>query len=978
MKTIKGAAHEPDPSTLDQLFHACRINGGKTAGLIISFEHVIKSNQIKIRFHKKCLVSMYETKCVICLKVDKMSEMISPQNEASWQRLIEIAQAKNWEPIISIAQTGSSLVKYHSKCRDQFTHVKTFNTKSLTQALSGLSVCDTQLQSVSPTAVQMGRNLRDNKGDGLESDEICIFCQKKGRYQKNAKTREVLRQAVELRADVRLRSLAIENMDDNILKATSTDIVASEKKYHPSCYKDYTRTRPPRSQDDVTDPELLKYQKAERQSYEHVLSYIQDQVLEKQKVMPLTEATNELITNMQNLGVQNVKAQTKKHLRRKIESTFKNAVQMFSNDKGSVFMYAETLSITEVLQRNLELEKEADMRNNSEEDQDTIRTAEKLRRDIKRLQEENFPIHPDLLKEKSVKVPDSLLLFLQVLVSGKSDQDMYRKEERTILSLAQDMIYGCTYGRVKPPKHILLAWVVKSLTGNVELIKFLNRSNHCISYTQLEEIETCLCLDKLANNEDSVILPSFIVPGLATTLAYDNIDRTEETLSGEGTSHRVNGIVIQEPSQNMLPPPVVQESRPNKRKRTLDVTTTSLPPFNAGARVGPSIKSVHGCELDHRLIVKAKKKDYIWSFIRQSSSQNQKVASWTGFNILTRNNEEVSQDKLGYLPTINSPATQLCTVNEVLQQSLKILKDLDLKEIVVVFDQAMYAKATEIAWKNQKTFGSLILRMGDFHTVNVMHSIIGKRFEGAGLKDLVVEAKVIAEGSLSNVLDGKMYNRGMRLYKLVYEAFLRLIWKGFIEAKSDDVNFQTFSEVCQRLLEELTQDMLEQVLQHEATACIFSLFEEHLDQLRNNNGDLSKFWMSCLDLIDILLCLVRAAREGDWRLHIASIKRMIPWCFAYGKINYARYLSAYVHQMDLLPIDHPDTYQHFLSHGFSVQLGPKNPFGRIPIDQAIEESVNKDTQTPGGTKGFSLKPAALSRYYLTAEFRSHASEILEK
>ena len=32
--------------------------------------------------------------------------------------------------------------------------------------------------------------------------------------------------------------------------------------------------------------------------------------------------------------------------------------------------------------------------------------------------------------------------------------------------------------------------------------------------------------------------------------------------------------------------------------------------------------------------------------------------------------------------------------------------------------------------------------------------------------------------------------------------------------------------------------------------------------------------------------------------------------------------------------------------------------------------MNKDTQTQGGTKGFSLKPGAVSRYYLTAEYRS--------
>ena len=56
--------------------------------------------------------------------------------------------------------------------------------------------------------------------------------------------------------------------------------------------------------------------------------------------------------------------------------------------------------------------------------------------------------------------------------------------------------------------------------------------------------------------------------------------------------------------------------------------------------------------------------------------------------------------------------------------------------------------------------------------------------------------------------------------------------------------------------------------------------------------------------------------------------------------------------------------------GFSAQLSNDNTFGRIPVDQTLEETVNRDTQTPGGTKGFSLKPGAVQRYYLMAEFRT--------
>ena len=56
--------------------------------------------------------------------------------------------------------------------------------------------------------------------------------------------------------------------------------------------------------------------------------------------------------------------------------------------------------------------------------------------------------------------------------------------------------------------------------------------------------------------------------------------------------------------------------------------------------------------------------------------------------------------------------------------------------------------------------------------------------------------------------------------------------------------------------------------------------------------------------------------------------------------------------------------------GFSVQLGGINPFGKIPVDQTIEETINNDTHTPGGTKGFSLKHDAVQKYYLNAEYRS--------
>ena len=68
----------------------------------------------------------------------------------------------------------------------------------------------------------------------------------------------------------------------------------------------------------------------------------------------------------------------------------------------------------------------------------------------------------------------------------------------------------------------------------------------------------------------------------------------------------------------------------------------------------------------------------------------------------------------------------------------------------------------------------------------------------------------------------------------------------------------------------------------------------------------------------------------------------------------------------------PVVHDDFINGGVSVQLRNEHPFARIAVDRTTEETVNKDTQTAGGTRGFSVKPSAMSRYYLTVEHRAGA------
>ena len=81
---------------------------------------------------------------------------------------------------------------------------------------------------------------------------------------------------------------------------------------------------------------------------------------------------------------------------------------------------------------------------------------------------------------------------------------------------------------------------------------------------------------------------------------------------------------------------------------------------------------------------------------------------------------------------------------------------------------------------------------------------------------------------------------------------------------------------------------------------------------------------------------------------------MIPWCFSHDNTNYARYLSSYYAEMSNLQSEHPNVHHYSEAGGFSVLLGSENPFGKVPVDQTVEETVNGDTQTAGVIKGFSL------------------------
>ena len=118
----------------------------------------------------------------------------------------------------------------------------------------------------------------------------------------------------------------------------------------------------------------------------------------------------------------------------------------------------------------------------SETERKTTQTAKKIRSDIKQMQ----PLYEfsNLMQFSESHNANSLPVSLQILLTNIiacSNDRMTSQQHQRMNSIAADLVYTITSGRIKMPKHVLLPFSIKSLTGNVEVIHILNRLGHGIA-----------------------------------------------------------------------------------------------------------------------------------------------------------------------------------------------------------------------------------------------------------------------------------------------------------------------------------------------------------------------------------------------------------------------------------------------------------------------------------------------------------------
>lgn len=488
------------------------------------------------------------------------------------------------------------------------------------------------------------------------------------------------------------------------------------------------------------------------------------------------------------------------------------------------------------------------MRSKDEENQ-IINAACTIRKEILSMEDTlPWPPREQDLAPVNVRINKSLSLFLTVLLTGSQKSSNSPRANRLIKSYAQDIIYSVSNGKCKTPKSILLPSCVKSLTNSTEVINILCKYGHGVSYTLLEELETEYAISLIEdsqNDPENVFVPEEFSAENELLTVWDNIDDLEETLSGAGTSHRCNGIGVQlkTPETQSL---IRGEPKSKRCRRSLPSGYFgALEPYVQSKRKGPGKLTFPSEESSFKLLKSQSMKYLLWSFSRCLNLPRQVVPSWTGFFITVRDNVLILESTVGYFESINAPTTEMSTVFEILKRSCRIMEKLKLPSIVCVFDQAIYSKACEIVWKKKEMFQDVVLMLGNFHLMMMYLGVIGKRFGDAGLRDVMVQSDVIAQGSIDKALTGHMYNRAVRMHKLMYEALMRILCNGMKahvagdDEIANDIRLQQFDEMLRSMINSLDQKSFEETLESTLTKSTQDRLNEYKEEICK--GDLQKF-----------------------------------------------------------------------------------------------------------------------------------------
>ena len=489
-------------------------------------------------------------------------------SEVSWRTFKEASDLRKDD--ISESMKGKwengPFGMYHRNCYQNYTAKNVLDRVAKKRKIEEISSGDKDT-----SAIELQSDPRPTRSSLLATDmRKCAICQTEKTDPKDRRRAEKLTTCETMQAGRTLLKAAKVRGDQRLIVSLSDhDPIAIELRYHRTCYRMYTNTK---QIEMIQKNQEGKLESRYDDAFQELKSEMEPKIFESLEVLRMSDLRQRYVELLSFQGVQNPLYRSEK-LKVRMQKAYHGRISFWHPRYRSEaeIVYCDEVSKGQIVECGLNRSFENDTFITEPEDvslKNHVYHAAKTVRAALLSQERNIPWPPysTTINEENISVPTVVYNLLAWILSedGEREDEKVNVDEncqRLVLSLAQDLLYNVSKGRMKTPKHVALPIAVKNLTRSKEVITLLNRYGHGISYDQVLEIETALAESHIEAQEHGVILPKVICANVFSTFCWDNIDLLEETLSGRGTTHCTNGIVVQRQVMGCALPPAVPQKK---------------------------------------------------------------------------------------------------------------------------------------------------------------------------------------------------------------------------------------------------------------------------------------------------------------------------------------------------------------------------------------------------------------------------------
>ena len=136
-----------------------------------------------------------------------------------------------------------------------------------------------------------------------------------------------------------------------------------------------------------------------------------------------------------------------------------------------------------------------------------------------------------------------------------------------------------------------------------------------------------------------------------------------------------------------------------------------------------------------------------------------------------------------------------------------------------------------------------------------------------------------------------------------------------------------------------------------------------------------KFLDNFMNSAHIMLRLLRAERDADFYLYLDAVCETIPYFICGERNNSAKYTPVYVGSWR--PKSPMPASGFKVEPLWSVDHPIMRQFNCVPIDQALEQTVNREAKSHGGIIGFILRKRTPLRWLLTRHVTGSSAEAMK-